>query len=74
MRQVKVPVPVLHDSRICFGINYFATESEATEYAKIVRRRGDTYKGGFFDGMPCGRATEFDTVKNGKKLYAVTVA
>lgn len=74
MRQITVPVPVEHDSRTCFGINYFASEVDATEYAKIVTWRGDTYKGGFFDGMTCGRAPEFDYVKKGKKLYAVTVA
>jgi hypothetical protein len=70
------PTRVKHDSRICFGIDYFATEAEAEAAAAIVRERGDTYNGGYFDGMPCGRDSGFDHVDSdtGKKLYAVTVS
>lgn len=69
------PTRVKHDSRICFGIDYFATKAEAEAAAAIVRKRGDTYNGGFFDGMPCGRDSGFDHADpdTGKKLYAVTV-
>jgi hypothetical protein len=68
----KVPEPVERDGRICFGIVYFETESDAALYEKDVRRRGCTYNGGYFDGMACGRAKEFDYEKDGRKLYAVT--
>ena len=70
------PTPVKRDSRICFGIHYFATEAEAEAAAAIVRERGDTYNGGFFDGMPCGRDSGFDHVdrETGEKVYAVTVS
>lgn len=70
------PVPVKRDSRICFGIHYFATEADAKAAAAIVRKRGDTYNGGHFHGMPCGRDTGFDHVDRdtGEKVYAVTVA
>jgi hypothetical protein len=69
-RHVVVPKPVRSEGRICFGINWYATEAEALEAAKAVRARGDTYNGGFFHGMPCGRAPEFD----GHGEYAVTTS
>lgn len=52
---------VKSEQRICFGISWFATESEADGYAKEVQRQGRTYNGGYFHGMSCGRAKEFDT-------------
>lgn len=68
------PTPVKHDSRICFGIDYFTSASDADTYAAVVRKRGDTYNGGFFHGMSCGRDKGFDytDAKHGR-LYAVTV-
>lgn len=68
-----LPTPVKLDSRICFGIAYFATEADADKYAAHVREKGYTYNGGYFDGMPCGRSRQFDHVdpKLGQ-LYAVT--
>lgn len=70
------PTRVKHDSRICFGIDYFASEADAKAAAAIVRKRGDTYNGGFLDGMPCGRDSGFDHIDRdtGEKVYAVTVA
>ena len=64
---------VKYDSRICFGIVYFATEKDADAYAAWVTAKGITYNGGFFHGMPCGRDTTWDHVdpKLGQ-LYAVT--
>ena len=64
---------VKHDSRICFGLEYYATEEEAEKRAKQVRKLGYTYNGGFFDGMPCGREKQFDhdDPKHGR-LYAVS--
>ena len=71
--RVALPVPVRIDSRICFGIAYFATEAEADLYAADVVRRGVTYNGGWFDGMACGRAEAFDyLMPDGSKRYAVT--
>ena len=68
-----IPTPVKIESRICFGIAYFSTEADALAYAEYVRKRGDTYNGGFFHGMPCGRDTSFDHVDQSLgQLYAVT--
>lgn len=70
----KTPVPVKSDSRTCFGIEFFLTEEDAAQYARMIRRRGDTYNGGFFDGKPCGREKQFDhDDKTLGRLYAVTV-
>lgn len=67
------PTPVKIDSRNCFGIAYFTTEADAEQYAAAVRVRGDTYNGGYFDGMSCGRDTGFDyTDPELGRLYAVT--
>ena len=72
-RLVELPKAVDHDQRICFGISFFKTEDDAKLYDQFVRRRGTTYHGGFFHGMPCGRDASFDYVhKDHGKLYAVT--
>jgi hypothetical protein len=65
--------PVKVDSRICFAIAYYAREADAETAAKIVVARGETYNGGFFHGMCCGRDAGWDYVDpvHGK-LYAVT--
>lgn len=66
--------PVERDERICFGIHYFDTELKANAYAEYIVRRGDTYNGGWYHGMACGRDEGWDyTTKAGTKLYAVTV-
>lgn len=68
-----VPIPVKLDSRICFGIAYFSTESDAEAYAAHVKAMGLTYNGGFFDGMPCGRDSSRDYTDAALgKLFAVT--
>ncbi len=68
-----LPEPVKIDSRICFAINYFTTEADALAFATDVERRGITYNGGWFHGMPCGRETKWDHVDPTLgKLYAVT--
>lgn len=81
--------PVRSDSRICFGIKWFLTEEEAQAFAAYIRERGDTYNGGWFHGMACGRDESFDYVITeahekleagepvlpvGTHLYAVTTA
>lgn len=67
-----VPSPAKYDSRICFGIAYFLTESDAQAYAADVARRGLTYNGGFMHGRPCGRDTTWDHTKDGVQFFAVT--
>lgn len=69
----RLPTPVKLESRICFGIAFYATEADATLAADAVRARGETYNGGFYHGMPCGRDTHFDYVdpEHGP-LFAVT--
>ena len=68
-----LPNPVKIDSRICFGIAYFASEADADTFAAHVRAKDRRYNGGFFHGMPCGRDKSWDYVdpKLGQ-LYAVT--
>lgn len=75
-KTLTVPTPVCHDSRTCFGINYYASVAEADLAHKAVRERGDTYNGGWFHGESCGRRPEFDYIDHdyGARLYAVTVA
>jgi len=70
-----LPQPVKVDSRICFAISYYATEADANLVAADVQRRGQTYNGGFFHGMPCGRDPfrDYDDPVLGR-LYAVTGA
>jgi hypothetical protein len=65
--------PILYDSRTCFGIAFFDNKDAAERYAKKVQKRGDTYNGGFFHGMACGRDESFDYVDAVRgQLYAVT--
>ena len=66
--------PIKTDVRICFAIEFFDTEEEASRYHDHVRKEGWTYNGGFFDGKPCGREERFDhfDAELGKQLYAVT--
>ena len=69
------PAPVKREGRVCFGIEYFATEADADAKAAIVVARGDTYNGGWSHGSPCGRNWSFDhTDADGRKLFAVTTA
>lgn len=68
-----LPKPVKRDARICFGIAYFSNDADARAYAADVKRRGLTYNGGYFDGMPCGRDVTFDYVDATLgTLFAVT--
>lgn len=66
------PTPHHRDDRICFGIAWFTSERDANDYDKIVREKGLTYNGGFFDGRPCGRDKNWDYERDGIKYYAVT--
>lgn len=64
---------VTSEQRICFGLKWFDKEEDANAYAKQVREAGITLNGGFYHGMPCGRAPVYDYVADhGGKLYAVT--
>ena len=62
---------VRQEGRICFGLAWFDDEQLAIEAGKAVREAGYTVNGGYFHGMPCDRAPEFDSEKDGVKLYAV---
>lgn len=72
MPDTDYPTPIFRSSRICFGIDYFATEEEAEIAAEIVTKRGDRINGGYYDGALCGRDIGFDTFMNEAKIYAVT--
>jgi hypothetical protein len=68
------PNAIDRDSRICFGIVWFATEAEADAAHEFVRKRWDRYNGGYMDGMPCGRDSSYDKRNEAKEVtaYAVT--
>jgi len=67
------PKPVKLDVRICFAIGYYASEADAALAAAAGKARGDTYNGGYFDGMACGREKNWDYVDPVLgQLYAVT--
>jgi hypothetical protein len=50
------------DSRICFGIEFYDSEEKAYYGTLITKVQGNTYNGGWFHGMACGRDTSFDYV------------
>ena len=52
--------PVIGETRICFGIDWYATEKEADEMGEYNQKSGCVYWGGFFHGMPCGRDKTWD--------------
>jgi hypothetical protein len=59
----------------CVGVDYYTSEADAAVAAQLIEARGDTYKGGFFDGAVCGRETARDYVDPVLgALYAVTVS
>jgi hypothetical protein len=60
------------DSRICFAIRYYDDEAEAAREGAKIAASGAAYNGGYFDGMPCGRAKGWDREEGGRKLFAVT--
>lgn len=50
------------DSRICFGIEFYDSEVKAGYATLITKLQGNTYNGGWFHGMACGRDKSFDYV------------
>jgi len=77
MNKPKVKYPghrsVRLDSRICFAIKWYATEKEADEMGAYSRAIGNTYNGGMFHGMACGRDKSWDMKdENGNMIYAIT--
>lgn len=67
---MKNPTPIETSSRTCFAIEWYATEAEADERAAQVVKQGETYNGGHFHGMPCGRDRGWDR----PGMFAVTTA
>lgn len=68
VKDASVPEPVELESRICFGIAWFATESDAYAFDAHQVKIGQTYNGGWYDGQQCGRDKTWD--RNG--LFAST--
>jgi hypothetical protein len=62
---------VRQEGRICFGLAWFDDEATAIAAGKAVREAGYTVNGGYFHGMPCDRAPEFDGERDGKMQWAV---
>jgi hypothetical protein len=64
---------VFVESRIAFGILWFATEADAAIAHDAVREEGRCYNGGYCDGMRCGREYVWDRRnESGEMTYAVT--
>lgn len=65
---------VKRESRICFGIRWYADEATAEAASQYVISKGYTYNGGLYHGLQCGREPVWDHVdrESGKKLYGVT--
>jgi len=76
MTTTNLPQPIATESRICFGLVWLATEADAEAWDQHVRATGQTYNGGLFDGMPCGRDSGFDRRDEAGNViaYAVSVA
>lgn len=70
----QMPQHVEIDSRIAIAVFYYATEEDAIKAGSIVQQLGETYNGGMFDGMPCGRepARDYTHKPTGQRRYAVT--
>lgn len=70
------PNAIERDSRICFGIVWFATEEEADAAHQKVRERRERYNGGWMDGLPCGRDSSYDKRNEAGEVtaFAVTTA
>jgi hypothetical protein len=62
---------VRQEGRICFGLAWFDNEADAIAAGQAVHAAGYTVNGGYFHGMPCDRASQFDYEQDGVKLYAV---
>lgn len=67
-----LPRPDEIDSRICLSIAFYKDEDTANTASEIVWANRDTYWGGMFHGMPCGRETARDFERDGVKYHAVT--
>lgn len=61
------------DGRICLSIMWFDNEADADEFGRLSTKEGNTYNGGYFHGMACGREGARDyTDKDGVRWYAAT--
>ena len=67
---IERPVPIATESRICFGIEWYATEAEAETAAKLKPGRKN---GGWYDGQSTGRDSGFDFDRDGVSYFAITV-
>lgn len=64
---------VKHDVRICFALVFFKGAEIANLAGEQSQLAGNTYNGGWFHGMSCGRDKSFDYVdKDHGQLYAVS--
>lgn len=60
------------DVRICFGIAWFDSESNAEAFSAKVMADDHRYNGGWYDGRRCCRDDSWDREQDGVKHYAVT--
>lgn len=59
------------EQRNCFGLAWFTDLTQAEAFGRVVEDAGIRVVGGFYDGMLCGRASQYDYTKDGVKFYAV---
>lgn len=60
------------DSRICLSIAYFRIERDAERFGQLSAKAGNTYNGGWFHGMICGREEGRDYGEGAERKYAAT--
>jgi hypothetical protein len=63
-----------YDGRICLSIMFFTEEAKADRFGELSKKEGNTYNGGYFHGMECGREKERDyTDADGVRWYGATL-
>ena len=60
------------DGRIAFSMRYYTDEKDAERFGELSSKMGNTYNGGWFHGMSCGREKQFDHEIDGVKWFAAS--
>jgi len=71
-----IPEPRLIEHRIAFSLAFYESQERALEAARVVMLLGHTYRGGYFDGLLCGRESGFDRKdeRGNVSLWAVSMS
>lgn len=55
-----LPEPIASESRVSFGLLWFASEADALVWHRHLHGRGAAYNGGMLHGLSTGRDTCYD--------------